>query len=403
MPLFAPHHVYVHFPYCLYKCHYCDFNSHAYERDRIPEKRYAQALLNELKWREREEALSSPTFFPKGTRINSVFFGGGTPSLMQPSDVEKFILELKNHFEFSSQTEITLEANPGTLTRELLVEFVQAGINRISLGVQSLRDVHLKRYGRIHTADAAREILSCLGSGTVSRASCDLMYGFPGQTLADWEQDLHEIKTYGLSHLSCYALTVEEGTTLARDVRDGKVQPPDHDLQTEMQIMTYGLLEDFGLPAYEISNFAKVGEECRHNLGYWNYQSYLGLGAGAVSQFVERSDDGKLRRVERQTNHKAPEHFMLSLSQNQSPHVIESIDTKTALKEYLMMGLRLTRGIDPVVFKDLFKEDFENRFSEILKNEISKGRLKKSGERIAPTVAGLLHMDAILKAWFDLI
>lgn len=412
--LYSPNHIYIHFPYCLYKCHYCDFNSHAYDEGQIPRDDYVKSLLRELDWRRDRLQKTGDSCFVDGVNIDTIFFGGGTPSLMNASDVEVILKKLSRHFVFSKNIEVTLEANPGTLTKTKLEDFARAGINRVSVGVQSLNPAYLERYGRIHTAEAAREVLRWLGGGAVPRASADLIYGFPGQALADWQSELKEITIFGLTHLSCYALTVEEGTKLARQVRDGEIEAPDSDLQAQMQEWTYEFLNDAGFEAYEISNFAKPGFESRHNLGYWHYHSYLGLGAGAVSQFVkinpcfgdalpilsENNESSKADAVIRQTNHKAPEHYLRTILDRKNIFVPESIDSKTAMKEYLMMGLRLQEGISVSELERLFALSFWDVFGDVACHYVKRGWIKIKEGRVSHTPQGFFYNDAVLKALF---
>lgn len=396
---YRPHHIYIHFPYCLYKCHYCDFNSHAHERGQIPLGRYTQSLLAEMKRRRHIHEQSGRSFFARDSRIESIFFGGGTPSLMNPSDVAIILEHLQKYFLFSPNIEITLEANPGTLTKESIREFCKAGINRVSMGMQSLNDAYLKKYGRIHSAAQALEALDWLLDSDLARVSVDLIYGFPGQESSDWEMQLNTILSRPLSHLSCYALTVEEGTLLAKQVRDGLVAAPDPDRQASFQELSYDRLGRAKLESYEISNFARSGEECRHNLAYWQYHSYLGLGAGAVSQFVNLSPDQKIK-VRRESNHRAPEHYQNSVNSTQDFYISEGIDLSTAIKEYMMMGLRLKKGVTENDFAELFGVTLPQVFGQTLIDKIQQGYLESSKGMISPTRAGMLFNNKVIKDLF---
>lgn len=433
MNLRAPHHVYVHFPYCLYKCHYCDFNSFAIEAGKIPSDAYQRALLQEIKSRRTYFENSGLHSFPKGARIHSVFFGGGTPSLMVPQNLAEIISALAREYSLAPDCEITLEANPGTITKKLLSEFKQMGVTRLSLGVQSLADKNLKRFGRIHSVEEAWQALAEAQQVFADQLSCDLIYGFPEQSLAEWQNDLNRIAALGLKHISCYALTAESGTQFSADIKKQVYAEPNEDLLAEMFIATHAFWQSRGLAAYEISNFAEAGYESRHNLGYWNYESYVGLGAGACSNFVpetmkpskadlasacgavagvgskgmlstpvEKDDDGEETQndiVVRTVNHKVPETYMRTLADGGNFFIEEEINRRTAMSEFMMMGLRLAEGIASADFQKLFQDDWRRIFGPELKVRtrredfiIAEGRLK-----VAPEVR--LRLNQLLQAF----
>lgn len=412
-------HIYIHYPYCLYKCHYCDFNSHAYAKNDIPQNQYTQALLAELQRRRENFTESGTGFFADGTKIKTIFFGGGTPSLMNPRDLEKILDALRAIFIFADDIEITLESNPGTVTLEKFRDFKSTGVTRVSLGVQSLHDQYLSKFGRIHTAREAHDAVEFAVAAGFQRVSTDLIYGFPNQTLNEWQKDLDEMLSWNLGHVSCYALTAEEGTEFAKSVKNQLVAETNSDLFADFQERTYACMAEAGRCAYEVSNFAIPGEESRHNLAYWNYESYLGLGAGACSQFVapltRPSDtlsprgEGRVRgAVIRCTNHKAPEHYMRTVTSAKSFYTTEIIDQTTAMKEFVMMGLRLQNGVDQKRFQDLFQKSFSEVFAKAIAQNLENGRLvyekavaPTNGDPLRVTQNGFLMNHALVWDFFN--
>lgn len=383
-----PGHLYIHFPYCLYKCHYCDFNSHAWEAGKIPHQEYINALLAELNQRKNLFEAEGRHFYAPGTEIGTVFFGGGTPSLMRPADVDRILRELQKYFTFTADTEITIEANPGTVTQKKLNDFYSTGINRLSIGVQSLNDAYLARFGRIHTADESVQAIKSAIRSRITNISTDLMFGFPGQTLAEWQKDLQAVLEFHLNHLSCYALTAEPSTIYTRQLAQGDFSETGLDVFADMLETTYELTDARGVNAYEISNFARPGFECRHNLAYWKYESYLGLGAGACSNWLSSSQAPKLSSSEiRTTNLKSPQAYMNTVKQN-SFFEIETIDPKTAMKEFMMMGLRLKVGVGANDFKKKFGVSLEDVFEPQLEEAVAFGLLKQEGNCYSPTCDG---------------
>lgn len=393
----TPSHLYIHFPYCLYKCRYCDFNSYAYERTEIPGTRYAAALVGEIRKRRTISDEGGDGFFKNGTELATLFFGGGTPSLMNPRDVTAVLEEIGRANPAASDAEITLESNPGTVNTDAFRAFREAGINRVSIGVQSFNDKYLGRFGRIHTGDEALRAIAAARSAGFSRVSCDLIFGFPGQTIDEWRADLARALSLGLKHVSCYALTAEAGTEFAAEVRRGAFVETDPDLFADMQELTYEMTAEVGLSAYEISNFAVPGEECRHNLAYWRSRSYVGLGAGGVSQFVSAE------RVVRQTNHKVPDHYMRTLAEGGEFCVAESVGRVDAMKEFVMMGLRLRDGISLSEFSARFGSCLEESCAGVIARHVAEGRLILEADRLRPTRTGFLRNNAVVGDFFAVL
>lgn len=388
--------IYIHFPYCLYKCHYCDFNSHAYERSAIPGERYATALLTEVRRRRGIFEKTGAGFFADGTEVETVFIGGGTPSLMDPAALAAVLAELARTLLFSPDVEITLEANPGTVDRTRFEAFRAAGVNRVSLGVQSFHDKYLAAFGRIHSGDEAAAAVTA-ARDVFGRASCDLIFGFPGQTLSEWESDLRRALSFGLKHVSCYALTAEEGTRYTKDVKTGALHETDSDVMQAMQELTYEMTAAAGLPAYEISNFAVPDEASRHNLGYWRYQRYIGLGAGAVGQFDLHDS---LSPVARQSNHKIPDHYMRTVCSDEAFFTEEHVPLAMAAQEFLMMGLRTAEGVALSEFARRFGVALERRLVTSCDKHIIQGRLVFDQGRLKPSREGFLFNNVVVADLF---
>lgn len=342
--------IYVHWPFCLSKCPYCDFNSHV--RESIDEGGMAAALLREI---DHYAALVGQR------NVSSIFFGGGTPSLMSASTVEAVIDRVSEKFHVGTDIEITLEANPTSVEASKFKGFSAAGINRVSLGIQALNDQDLKALGREHSAKEALAAIE-LSQKYFKRSNFDLIYARMGQNIDDWQVELE--RAFGLAngHLSLYQLTIEQGTPFYGQWRQGTLVVPDEDCSAEMYDLTNEMCAEYGYPAYEVSNYAKPGEESRHNLTYWNYKDYIGIGAGAHGRITI---DGKTFATEQ---NKKPETWLKAVSaQGNATKVMEPLDQGVMAEEMVMMGLRLTEGIG--------KADFEKRIGAPMTNFIQVEKL----------------------------
>ncbi|HEY7688914.1 MAG TPA: radical SAM family heme chaperone HemW [Dongiaceae bacterium] len=321
--------LYVHWPFCRSKCPYCDFNSHV--RASVDHGRWRAALLREM------DHYGAAT---GGRRLTSIFFGGGTPSLMEPETVGAVIERARALWQADPDIEITLEANPTSVEAEKFAAFRWAGVNRISLGVQSLRESDLKFLGRQHNAAEARRAVE-IGHRYFDRLSFDLIYARPGQTVADWEAELREALAMAGTHLSVYQLTIEAETAFEAAYRRGDFAIPDDDLAGALYETTQEVLQEAGMPAYEISNHARQGEASRHNLTYWRYGDYAGVGPGAHGRLTL---DGA-KHATRQ--HRAPEAWLDAVERNgHATRQRHAIGPETRREEMLMMGLRLSEGVD---------------------------------------------------------
>ena len=326
--------IYVHWPFCLAKCPYCDFNSHV--RENMQEAEMAAALLTEI------DHYASRI----GRRdVKSIFFGGGTPSLMSASTVEAVLKQIENKFKFSNDIEITLEANPTSVEAAKFKDFSAAGVNRVSIGIQSLNNQDLKALGRENDRDEALAAIE-MSQKYFKRSNFDLIYARMGQTIADWEVELKRAIEMANGHLSLYQLTIEQGTSFYGQWRQGKLIIPSEDISAEMYELTNDICADHGYPAYEVSNYARKGEESRHNLTYWNYGDYVGIGAGAHGRI---SHGGKTYAT---IQNKKPETWLKAVQQKgHATKESVQLSQNEMAEEMIMMGLRLITGISNDQFK----------------------------------------------------
>ncbi|WP_434511358.1 radical SAM family heme chaperone HemW [Desulfitobacterium sp. AusDCA] len=344
--------LYVHVPFCIRKCAYCAFYSVPLHEKNSKVQAYLQGLKKEIELR-REEA-------PEG--VSSLFVGGGTPTSLKDEELQIFFGHLKRGFNIPETVEQTIEGNPGTLTREKLRIIREAGINRISLGVQAMDDALLRKIGRIHTVQDVREGIRLVRGAGFKNLNLDLMFGLPGQSLSDWQESLKEAVKLEPEHLSIYGLMVEEETPLAHNQRLLDVLPND-DLQAEMYNWTRSYLSDEGFLHYETSNFARPGFECQHNLGYWLGQDYLGIGPGAVS-FSHRI---------RSKNREDIEQYVRYLKENKlpvKPEEVERLSEHERMAERIILGLRLSQGVHLNSFRQEFNQDIRDIFPGVLERYI---------------------------------
>jgi len=358
--------LYVHWPFCVSKCPYCDFNSHV--REAIDQDLWRGALLADLAHEARET---------EGRRLSSIFFGGGTPSLMPPATVAALIEEAEGHWGFAPGMEITLEANPSSVEAARFADLASAGVNRVSLGLQSLDDAALHFLGRAHDVDEGLAALDT-AQEAFDRVSFDLIYALPGQSAAAWEAELGRALSFGTGHLSLYQLTIEPGTRFAAMAAKGELVPADSDESAALYELTGGITAGASLPAYEISNHARPGEESRHNLAYWRYRNYAGVGPGAHGR-----RGGKATR-----RHRKPENWLAALERDGHGIVEESeIGARDARIEALLMGLRLAEGV--ACTPDDLEMDKVARLS-------AQGLVAYDGARLRATPRGMLLLDSVL-------
>lgn len=368
--------LYIHWPFCVKKCPYCDFNSHV--RDGVDFAAWQKALVEDMRY---EAQLAS------GERLHSIFFGGGTPSLMPPALVSALLAEAKRLWGFDDDIEITLEANPSSVEADKFGDLRLAGINRVSLGLQSLDDDALQFLGRLHSV---KESLSALdvAQQNFDRVSCDLIYARPKQTAELWQQELTTALAFGTDHLSLYQLTIEPNTRFATDVRIGKFAPLDDDPSADLFSVTQELTNAAGIPMYEVSNHARRGQESRHNLTYWRYQDYIGIGPGAHGR---RKGVATLR-------HKKPENYLSSVEANGSGLKSEQkLGTSEAATEALLMGLRLSEGVNVHQLADRFNLQVPQLIDQQQVSLMEQlGYVKQDDTRLTVTLQGMPVLDALL-------
>ncbi len=372
--------IYVHWPFCLAKCPYCDFNSHV--REQIDGGRWRRALLRELDHYAVET---------NGRRVTSVFFGGGTPSLMAPATTAAVIDEIGRRWRLDADAEITLEANPTSVEAARFAGFRNAGVNRLSLGVQALDDAALGFLGRQHSAAEALEALA-LARRHFPRASFDLIYARPGQSLAAWRAELGRALEEGIEHLSLYQLTIEQGTAFHGAWRRGELQMPDAAEAADLYEMTQETMAAAGLPSYEISNHAGPGAESRHNLTYWRYGDYLGIGPGAHGRLTLAGQKFATRQ------HRAPEAWLAAVERDgHATRGRSALSPADRLIELTMMGLRLTEGIGrPNLRRELDLEPESAFDTARLKALVEAGDLQLDDRGLRATAAGRQRLNAVL-------
>ena len=372
--------IYVHWPFCAAKCPYCDFNSHV--ADTIDHDAWRKAYAREI------HAYGRMT---RGREVTSIFFGGGTPSLMEPDTARVVIDEIAKHWNISNDCEITLEANPTSVETEKFRAFRDAGVNRVSMGVQSLNEQDLSFLGRKHDAGQAKRAIETAAK-TFDRYSFDLIYARPQQTAEAWEAELREAITLAGDHLSVYQLTIEKGTPFYMQHERGDFRIPDEELAGDLYEITQTVLEQAGMPAYEVSNHARAGQESRHNLTYWRYTDYVGIGPGAHGRLTL---DGQKQATR---GHRAPDIWLNRVDENgHGSHAFETLTHNDRFTECLMMGLRLSEGI-PV---SRLEKEGGKPFAQLIAGDKIKalqgeGLLEFDGQTLSATKEGMQRLNGVL-------
>ncbi len=365
--------IYVHWPYCESKCPYCDFNSHV--RESIDHDLMSKLYIRELDlYRD----------LIKNKKIKSIFFGGGTPSLAKPKLFEEIIEWLSKVGIAESDLEITIEANPGSSDVVKFAEFAKAGINRVSIGVQSLRDDSLKFLGRKHSAEAAKSAIKA-AQKIFNNYSFDIIYALPYHNTENWLAELEDIVRYAGPHISLYQLTIEKGTKFFSEYSKNKFQLPNEDLAADLYELTESYLANYGLYSYEVSNYARPGNECKHNLVYWRYGCYIGIGPGAHGRFNLNGDRVATENVY------APEKWIELLERGERP--IKSINTLSDLEQYqekILMGLRLSEGVS----KEIFPQNQE--LQRKIENMLDHGVIELSNQALSLTKRGRLVLNSVV-------
>ena len=369
--------IYVHWPFCAAKCPYCDFNSHV--KNKIVEKQWSIAYLSEL----------DRLFQAIGTRpLKTVFFGGGTPSLMSPDLVDQILSKIFSLWPRSNDLEVTLEANPTSVEAGRFKGYQQAGVNRISLGVQALNDADLKRLGRLHSVKEAHLAFD-ISRNTFDRVSFDLIYARQNQSLSDWRFELQQALSMAVDHVSLYQLTIEQGTAFGDRYAIGKLAGlPNEDLGADLYEATQEICSKFGFPAYEISNHAKAGAECQHNMVYWRYGDYAGIGPGAHGRLTingQRHATAAFRN---------PNDWLEAVRQGCGDSINEPLLAKDQAAEYLVMGLRINDGIDRARYKSLGGYDLDpNKVADL----VDQGLISVSNNTISASQRGRPVLNHIIR------
>jgi putative oxygen-independent coproporphyrinogen III oxidase len=371
--------LYIHWPFCQSKCPYCDFNSHV--ATRIDQTRWLAAFQSEI---ARIGALT------EGRILNTVFFGGGTPSLMEAATVQGILDRIRATWTLANYIEITLEANPGSVEAARFEGYAKAGVNRVSLGIQSLDPKDLRRLGRMHTVDEAAKAIAIAGS-TFDRVSIDLIYARQNQTLAAWRDELRRALDFGTTHLSLYQLTIEDGTVFgqmhAKNLLKGL---PEEDLSADMFELTQEITRNAGLPAYEVSNHARPGNESRHNLIYWRMGDYAGIGPGAHGRLTVDS-----ARVATEAERQPTPWLDRTLARAGSAESVERLSPEDRAAEYLMFALRLREGAYLSRFEALAGKPLSQ---SALAEMTNLGFLDQDGDLIRTTETGVMMLNGILRA-----
>lgn len=377
--------LYIHIPYCLVKCPYCDFN--VYAAKRWPEEQYIDALCAEF----RHHVAQSPW---SESHIETIYFGGGTPSLFAPASIERFLKYVADHCLLAPDREITLEADPASVSLEKLAGYRAVGVNRLSFGVQSFQAPTLKTLGRLHTVDDVHNSLSWVREAGFDNVSLDLIFAVPGQTLTLLEDDLTQALAYTPTHFSTYCLTYEERTPFFSMKQKGKIHAVSEDDEVEMYTLVQSCCRRAGYQHYEISSFARPGFQSRHNSNYWKGVSYLGLGAGAHS-FVNEPEWGK-----RWNNERLPRRYMdQALTKGNTASVEETLTREQAMGEFMFLHLRQLDGFLPSTFTERFGVDLREAFPQI-DTLLTDGLLTQEEGRIKLSERGLFLADSVFGEFF---
>jgi oxygen-independent coproporphyrinogen-3 oxidase len=368
--------LYLHIPYCLHKCGYCDFNSHPENREES--EIYVSALLSEIEHYAPQLA---------GKTVSTVFFGGGTPTLLPPASLDKILGKVKNHYNLSRDCEITIEANPATVKQETLDQIRSSGFNRISIGVQSFDADELKLLERVHSVEEIHTTLHRARLAGFDNLSLDLMSGLPGQSLEKWKSNLLQALDKKPDHISAYGLTIEPATSFFKLQERGLLRLPPENIQLEMLQATIEILPSAGYDQYEISNFARPGFESRHNLNYWDNGEYLGLGAGASSYL----------NGERFKNTNLPSRYIREVQAGGAAvESTEKLDLLHAMGETIMLGLRRLKGIPIEEFENRFQISFQKVYGKVIDPLLEEGLITLNQNRMALSREGIFLADSVI-------
>ncbi len=388
---------YVHIPFCRRRCLYCAFHSVAPGRNAaaaVPDG-FLDILLKEIAfWGKHKELFAGQDQMAASDTVSSIFLGGGTPSLLAPSDIALILKTIERFFRVAGDAEITMEANPDSLSsRDKVRDLALCGISRISLGVQSMDDKELAMLGRLHNAARVYAACEAVHAADIPSLSLDLMWGLPGQTVQSWRSTLQKAISLRPDHLSAYSLTLEEGTPLSRMVAQNELVMPDEETQENLWLETADILKRAGLMQYEISNYARPGHECRHNLGYWHQQPYLGVGPSAVSTI-------KNRRFTSPPDHAVWEK---AVTEGQLPYYCETLSSRDRLQELIMLRLRTTGGLPFAAYTKACGRSFCDDFALLMRALEDAGYTRSDAEHVALTGRGMLVSNDIMARIFAIL
>ena len=382
--------IYIHIPFCVRKCYYCDFLSGPADEETID--KYVKALINEIEYYGERCGKAG-----KNIPVTSVFFGGGTPSLIDSMYIKRVMSKLKELFHIEENAEVTIECNPGTANEKKLKRYREIGINRISIGLQSANDEELKSIGRIHTYEQFLNIYKEARNVGFDNINVDLMSALPNQTLDSYKETLHKVIELNPEHISAYSLILEEGTCLYEQIealeREGKETGlPDEDTERNMYYETKRILEENGYYRYEISNYAKKGKECKHNIAYWRREHYIGMGIGAASymhnvRMKNISDINEYINIDRNN----------PMCDDKTE--MELLTTEDKMAEFMFLGLRMVEGISIKDFEQEFSEDFNEIYGDITKKHIEDGLLIQNGDNIRLTDLGMDVSNTVMSSY----
>ena len=378
-----PIELYIHIPFCVKKCDYCDFLS--FRALSSVHEAYVQQLIREIR---------AQSCYCTDCQVVSVFIGGGTPSLLEPSCISRIMETVFSCFQVEPEAEITIEANPGTLLGKKLPVYRQCGINRVSIGLQSADNTELKNLGRIHSFEEFLKSFQSARMAGFTNINIDLMSGIPGQTLESWKNTLKKVTMLKPEHISAYSLIIEEGTPFWNRFGEGACACdytgpalPDEDTENKIYRFTRKFLQEQGFERYEISNYAKPGKECRHNIGYWTEVAYLGLGLGASSLLDHMRFSNTADMKEYIGNSAFPD----KIRQN-----MESLTEADEMAEFMFLGLRMTEGVSMEAFAEYFGKNMENVYGEVLKKHLEIGMLEQKGDRIYLSRKGIHVSNGVM-------
>ena len=383
----APFSLYAHIPFCAHKCPYCDFNTYATAR--VPESEYVEALTKELQRFSNDERF-------KGRELKTIFFGGGTPSLLSGGAIGSIIEAASVLFPLMPQAEVTLEANPGDVSREKLATFASAGVNRISFGVQSFNDERLKLLGRDHTAQQAMDAVALAHEAGISNVSVDIIFGTPGQSVSDLERDINTAATLPITHLSTYSLTIEPGTPFFQRQERGLLSMPADGLVADMLERIPELASQHGFARYEISNYARDGRESEHNNVYWTGGDYLGVGAGAHS-YVGIWRDGILVSGDRWSTVALPQRYGKDAGTSRVISWDEKVEGASLWFEFFYLGLRRIAGVTTSDFQKRFGRSMWDAYGDVIRELEQEGFITIEADRILLTREGVGVADSVFE------